>query len=61
VLDSIDTAAHLPGDLRIPPGGLLMGEQENPRAIQFSSSIPISCSANAGWAANRRQAAAMFV
>jgi hypothetical protein len=31
------------------------------RAIQFSSSIPISRSANAGWAANRRQAAAMFV
>jgi hypothetical protein len=30
------------------------------RVIQFSSSIPMSASANAGWAANRRQAAAMF-
>ena len=31
------------------------------RAIQFSSAIPMRSSANAGWAANRRHAAAMFV
>ena len=31
------------------------------RAIQFSSSIPMRASACAGWAANRRQAAAMLV
>ncbi len=32
-----------------------------PRAIQFSNSIPMRASACAGWAANRRQAAAMLV
>src|SRR5262249_8264113 len=31
------------------------------RAIQFSSCMPMSSSANAGWAANRRQAAAILV
>jgi hypothetical protein len=37
------------------------GTLEDVRVIQFSSSIPMSASAKAGWAANRRQAAAMFV
>ena len=32
-----------------------------PRAIQFSNSIPMRASACAGWAANRRHAAAMLV
>jgi hypothetical protein len=31
------------------------------RAIQFASGRPMRSRANAGWAANRRQAAAMFV
>jgi hypothetical protein len=31
------------------------------RAIQFSNSIPMRASACTGWAANRRQAAAMLV
>src|SRR5215471_11689952 len=35
VLDGLDTAAHLPSDLHIPPGGLLMGEQKNPSALDF--------------------------
>jgi hypothetical protein len=34
---------------------------EADRAIQFSNSIPMRASACAGWAANRRQAAAMLV
>ena len=33
VPDSLDTAAYLPGDLRISPQGMLMGKQENPRAL----------------------------
>src|SRR5712691_8329251 len=32
-----------------------------PRAIQFSNAIPMRASACAGWAANRRQAAAMLL
>jgi hypothetical protein len=31
------------------------------RAIQFSNSMPMRASASTGWAANRRQAAAMLV
>src|SRR5262249_43509386 len=35
MLDGLDTAAHLPGKLRIPPGGILMGEQENPCTLDL--------------------------
>src|SRR4030095_4232779 len=31
--DITDTAAYLPSDLCIPRGGILMGEQENPSAL----------------------------
>src|SRR4029450_11753467 len=36
VLDGLDTAAHLLGDLCVPPGGMLMGEEENPGPLDFS-------------------------
>jgi hypothetical protein len=35
VLDGLDTAPHLPGDLRVPPGGLLMREEEHPGTLDF--------------------------
>ena len=34
-LDRLDTAAHLPGDLDVPPSGMLMGEQENAGTLDF--------------------------
>jgi hypothetical protein len=34
-LDGLDTAARLPGDLRVPPGGMLMREEENPGTLDF--------------------------
>src|SRR4029453_15023381 len=34
-LDRLDTAAHLPGDLHVPPGGLLMSGGENAGPLDF--------------------------
>ena len=34
-LDRMDTAAHLPGDLRVSPGGLLMSEEEHAGPLDF--------------------------
>ena len=34
-LDGIDTAVHAAGDLRVPPGGMLMRQQENAGTLDF--------------------------
>ena len=35
VLDGLNAAAHLPGDLCVPPGGMVMREQEHAGPLDF--------------------------